>query len=418
MRAALARHDALAQAAVTRHRGRVVKMTGRRHARRVRRSARRGRRDARTAAGARRSARPPRASRCACAAALHVGVVERRDDDFFGSAVNRAARIMSAAHGGQILLSQAVAVLVARPPAGGRDAARPRQRAPARSREPRAASTRSCIRALRQSFRRCARSRRRPNNLPQQVTSFIGRERELAEVKRLLASTRLLTLVGAGGIGKTRLSLQVGGRRAWTTIPTASGSSSSRRSPIRASSTGRRDRCSASRKRPGNPVTEALVKYVKDQRLLLILDNCEHLIDACAELAKQLLQSGRGLKILASSREPLRVAGETTFPVPALAVPEPGRAVTPDSISRYAATTCSSSARPPRNPRFASPTTTPSRSPRSASGSTASRSRSSSRPRACARCPSRRSPSASTIASACSRAATARRCRASRRCAR
>ena len=72
----------------------------------------------------------------------------------------------------------------------------------------------------------------------------------------------------------------------------------------------------------GRPVLEALVKYVRDRQLLLILDNCEHLLHACAELATKLLRSGRGLKILASSREPLHVAGETTYPVPSLAVPE------------------------------------------------------------------------------------------------
>ena len=139
---------------------------------------------------------------------LHAGVPDRADGDFFGTAVNRAARIMSAAHGGQILLSQAVAAKVGeRLPAGValhdlgyvrlRDLASPER------------IYQLVHPQLRHSFPALRSLEATPNNLPQQITSFIGRERELAETKKLLANTRLLTLLGAGGLGKTRLSLQL-----------------------------------------------------------------------------------------------------------------------------------------------------------------------------------------------------------------
>ena len=139
---------------------------------------------------------------------LHAGVVERRDNDYFGSPVNRAARIMSAAHGGQVLISQAMVDSV-------------------RERLPAAFSLRDLGRVrlkdlsspehvyqvvhvdLRTEFPALRSLEATPNNLPQQATSFIGREKELAELKRLLPKTRLLTLIGSGGCGKTRLSLQV-----------------------------------------------------------------------------------------------------------------------------------------------------------------------------------------------------------------
>ena len=136
------------------------------------------------------------------------GVVERRDNDFFGSPVNRAARIMSAAHGGQVLLSQAVVDEV-------------------RNMLPATVSLRDLGRVrlkdlstpervyqvvhpqLRQEFPALRSLEATPNNLPLQLTSFIGRDKELAELQRLLASTRLLTLTGSGGCGKTRLGLQL-----------------------------------------------------------------------------------------------------------------------------------------------------------------------------------------------------------------
>jgi predicted ATPase len=266
---------------------------------------------------------------------LHVGVSERRDDDFFGPAVNRAARIMSIAHGGQVLLSEAVVLLV-------------RERLPAgvTLRDLGAARLRDLSNVehvyqvvhpeLRESFPALRSLEATPNNLPLQLTSFIGREQELAEIKKLLHGTRLLTLLGLGGIGKTRLSLHVA---ADAMVDYPDGVWLVELAPLAderlvpqavASVLGVREEA-------GRPVLEALLKYVKDRRLLIILDNCEHLVHACAELATQLLQSGPHLKVLASSREHLRVAGETSFPVPALAVPDPSEKFKHTTLEQYAA---------------------------------------------------------------------------------
>src|SRR5204862_4321434 len=170
----------------------------------------------------------------------------------------------------------------------------------------------------RQDFPALRTLERTPNNLPQQMTLFIGRERKLAEVKKLLANSRLLTLLGVGGIGKTRLSLQVAADLmddypdgVWF-VELAPLTDALLVPQAAASVLGVKEEA-------GRPVVEALIKYVKSRRQLLILDNCEHLLDACAELVKQLLQAGPNLRILASSRENLRLAGESTYPVPALA---------------------------------------------------------------------------------------------------
>ena len=160
------------------------------------------------------------------------------------------------------------------------------------------------------------------HNLPAQLNSFIGREREICELKELLATTRLVTLTSMGGTGKTRLSLQVAADvlddypdGVWL-VELASLTDERLVPDALASVLGVKEEA-------GRPVLEALEKYVRDRQLLLILDNCEHLVQACAALAKKLLRSGRGLQVLASSRERLHVMGETTYPVPSLAVPDP-----------------------------------------------------------------------------------------------
>src|SRR5436190_11239319 len=207
MRPALARHDAIVCACVEGNRGRVVKMGGDGvHAVFD---------DPLDAVGAtlelqRRIAELKVAEgislqvRCG----MHSGVDERRDNDFFGIGVNRAARIMSVAHGGQVLLSQAVAALVGdRMPEGVslRDLGSVRLRD--------LASPERLYQVvhpqLRQAFPALRSLAATPNNLPQQLTSFVGRERELADINVQSRSTRLLTLFGAGGLGKTRLSMQV-----------------------------------------------------------------------------------------------------------------------------------------------------------------------------------------------------------------
>jgi len=334
MKPALAAHDALSRKAIEGHHGTVVKMTGDGvHA------AFDDTLDALAATlDMQQALANPAAThgvplRVRCG--LHAGVVERRDNDYFGGPVNRAARIMSAAHGGQVLLSQAVAAMVADSlPA----CVTLRDLGLVRLRD--LASPEHVYQVmhpqLRQDFPALRSLEATPNNLPQQVSSFIGRERELADVKKLLGTVRLLTLLGVGGIGKTRMSLQVAADvmddypdGVWFVelAPLAD----ARLVPQAVASILR------VRDEAGRPVVEALLKYVKDRQLLIILDNCEHLVRACAEFAKLLLQSGPQVKVLATSREYLHVVGETSYVVPALAAPNPQDTITPASLTQYEA---------------------------------------------------------------------------------
>src|SRR5437773_4531631 len=232
---------------------------------------------------------------------VHAGAVQRRDNDFYGSAVNRGARIMSAAHGGQVLVSHAVATLVeGRLPTGIalRDLGSVRLRDlahPERLYQVIAPDMRREFPALRSL-------EATPNNLSHQLTPFVGRERELGEIKTLLCKTRLVTLHGVGGLGKTRTSLQVA---ADVIDEYADGVWFVELAPLTDPRLVPQAVASvlAVKEEAGRPVAEAVVKFVKDRQLLIILDNCEHLVHACAELAKPLLQSGPQVKILATSRE-------------------------------------------------------------------------------------------------------------------
>ncbi|MEQ4725669.1 LuxR C-terminal-related transcriptional regulator [Nonomuraea sp. B19D2] len=152
---------------------------------------------------------------------------------------------------------------------------------------------------------------------------IVGRRRELSEARQLLSDTRLVTLTGPGGVGKTRLGLRVAAqaRRAFP-----DGVWLVELGPLQditllartvAVSLGLCDQSAG-------PSAETLANYLRDKRLLLVLDNCEHLLDACANLANMLLSSAEQVRILATSREPLGVAGETLLAVPPLSVPEPG----------------------------------------------------------------------------------------------
>ena len=322
MRPALARHDALARRAVETRRGLVVKTTGDGlHA------AFGDPLDAVGAAIALQQAIGEPQGEDAVAllvrCGLHAGVVERRDNDFFGSAVNRAARIMSAANGGQVLMSQSVADLVEpRLPAGVtlrdlgfarlRDLARPER------------IYQVVHPALREHFPALRTLEAIPNNLPQQVTSFIGRERELHEIRELLRGARLVTVVGTGGLGKTRLSLQVAAD-ALDDFP--DGVWLIELAPLADPKLVPQGVASALgiKEEAGSSVSQALARHCADRKLLLILDNCEHLIDACAKLAAELLQSLPGVKFLASSRERLNIRGETTYSLPPFVVADPQR---------------------------------------------------------------------------------------------
>ncbi len=167
--------------------------------------------------------------------------------------------------------------------------------------------------------------------LPLETTSFVGRGRELSEVEGLLGRTRLLTLVGVGGSGKTRLALRVAVRRAdegnvwWVELASLSGRDLVSR---RVAST------LGVAESQGRQTSELLVDYLGSQEVLLILDNCEHLVGACASLADVLLRACPNVRILATSREPLGVSGEISWPVPPLSLPDAGRVQTPKELLR------------------------------------------------------------------------------------
>ncbi len=172
------------------------------------------------------------------------------------------------------------------------------------------------------------------HNLPIALTSFIGRDRELREVARLLDRSRLLTLIGAGGSGKTRLALEAATARlgacddgVWLVELAGLGDPALVAAEI-ASALG----LTLPFQRPA---LEGLGAQLSQSRRLLILDNCEHLVAACAALAEYLLGACSGLSILATSREPLRVPGEVTWRVPSLTLPDPGRSVKPAELASY-----------------------------------------------------------------------------------
>ena len=158
------------------------------------------------------------------------------------------------------------------------------------------------------------------SNLPVPLTSFVGREREIEEVRRLLGTTRLLTLTGAGGIGKTRLAIQAANELArlyrdgvwWVELaPLTDGGLVPQTFA----------QVLGVRESPGQPLIESLQDFLREKQTLLMLDNCEHLVSACIQLAYELLSQCANLHILTTSREALSITGETTFSVPTLSFP-------------------------------------------------------------------------------------------------
>jgi predicted ATPase len=173
-------------------------------------------------------------------------------------------------------------------------------------------------------------------NLPAELTSFVGRRAELAEVKRLLAGSRLVTLTGIGGTGKTRLALRAaaGLRRAfgdgvWL-VQLDQLRDEALVAQAVAAALGLQDRA-------GYAPAATLADYLAGRQLLLVLDNCEHLVDEAAKLADLLLRAAPGLRVLATSRESLNMSGETVLPVPPLAAPEAGQRLTVAELARLPA---------------------------------------------------------------------------------
>lgn len=336
MRLALARHDALLRDAVVSHGGTIFKSTGDGCAAAFPTAP-----DALLAVLAAQQALAheawPESVQIRVRMALHTGAAELRDGDYFGPPLNRAARLLSAAHGGQVLLSEATQELTRDTlPTGAslkslgehrlRDLARPEQ--VFQLLHPDLPANFPPLRSL--------DNPQMPNNLPQQVTSFIGREKEMAEVKALLKETRLLTLTGSGGCGKSRLSLQVA---ADVLEEYAGGVWLVELAPLAdpalvpqavASVLGVKEEA-------GKSLIESLSDALKPKNLIVVLDNCEHLLEACARLVEALGRSCPHVKVLASSREGLGVPGEQTYRVPSLSLPDPKQKETPESLSQYEA---------------------------------------------------------------------------------
>jgi predicted ATPase/class 3 adenylate cyclase len=252
--------------------------------------------------------------------ALHSGTAAERDGDYFGSVPNRCARILAVGNGGQILLSEVTHSMVKeQPPAqiSFRDMGDHRLRDLAESERvfavvhPDFASPIQALRSLSVL----------PNNLPAQLTSFVGRDQELEEASKLLRGTRLLTIAGVGGSGKTRLSLQMAVEAldhyrdgVWL-IELASVAEPEGVLRAVASSLGVRELAEQA-------LEETLISHLRPRQLLLVLDNCEHIIDAAARLAQRLLAAAPELSILATSREMLGVPGEVPYQLRSMSVPD------------------------------------------------------------------------------------------------
>ncbi|MBI3661212.1 tetratricopeptide repeat protein, partial [Candidatus Acetothermia bacterium] len=273
--------------------------------------------------------------------ALQTGPAEVRVGEYTsgeyvsGLTLSRSARLLSAGHGGQILLSLTTQELIRDYLSQGvtlRDMGQRRLKDLIRPEH----IFQVVAPDLPTDFAPLKTLDARPNNLPVQVTSFVGRERELAEVKERLKATHVLTLTGLGGTGKTRLSLQAAAdliddfaHGVWF-IELAPLSDPALVPQAVATALGLREEAK-------RPLVETLIDHLREKQSLLVLDNCEHLIEACARLADSLIRVSPELKILASSREPLRIVGETTYPVPTLPSPNPQQLPSLESFAQFEA---------------------------------------------------------------------------------
>ncbi|MGD0085136.1 MAG: adenylate/guanylate cyclase domain-containing protein [Acidimicrobiales bacterium] len=255
---------------------------------------------------------------------VHSGEASETGTGLVGFEVHRAARIAAVAHGGQVVLSATTVALIRDSLPGDatlrdlgshrlKDLGRPEQifQLHAEGLEVDFPPLRSLDNA------------ELGNNLPQQLTSFVGRETERAAVRALLEKSRLVTLTGVGGVGKSRLAIQLAtdlikgyGNSVWL-VELAPLSDAAMVPQAMA-------RVLSIREEPSRPALDTVVDALRDRNLLVVLDNCEHLIAACAEVANAALRSCPGIVILATSREPIGIEGEQVYRVPSLTMPSAG----------------------------------------------------------------------------------------------
>jgi predicted ATPase len=266
---------------------------------------------------------------------LHTGQGVLGGDDYIGIDVNRAARIAAAAHGGQILLSEAIRALVERDLPNGvavRDLGEHRLKDIAYPEH----LFDLLIDGLPSDFRPIRSVDVHPNNLPLQLTSFVGRAQEITQTVQLLEDHRLVTLTGPGGSGKTRLALQAANELLpcfddgvyFVDLASLSDHTHVASEIVQAMGT---------RERPGRELIDTLVDGLAAKDVLLVMDNFEHVLPA-AWVAERLLRAAPKLRILATSRAPLRIYGEQEQPIPPLMLPNAAETQNPEVLSRCEAT--------------------------------------------------------------------------------
>ena len=242
---------------------------------------------------------------------VSTGEAELRGDDYFGAVLNRVARLMSAGHGGQILVDGVTGGLltgtdlIALGPRRLRDIARPVEVFQVKAA------------GLPSEFPPLSTADSTPGNLRPPTTRLIGRESELADVASALKTHRLVTLTGVGGVGKTRLALEVAARSApdfpdgvWVIELAAVTDPASVPDAVAA--------VLGITQQPGMTMADSVAAALEGRSRLLVLDNCEHVLNAAADIVEAILSHSATVKIIATSREGLRVTDEQLWPVPSL----------------------------------------------------------------------------------------------------